>query len=163
MEVTRKGLGCRRKRNISTCVETCCCFKLARQRPSPSPSDPFLVHPPRTASMAVLSSPLILIQSIPPVTRIFTLTTIACSGLYAWFWWKGLASEAADYMTVVPGSALFHPWTLVTSMFVETTVFEVCQLWNLFRHTISEFMPVHCIHDICPSLAEIPRKIMGKH
>ncbi|KAG5647783.1 hypothetical protein DXG03_008506 [Asterophora parasitica] len=74
--------------------------------------------------MAVLSSPLILVQAIPPVTRGFTILTILSSGLYAWLWWKGLGAVAADYMTVVPGSALFHPWTLVTSMFVETTIFE---------------------------------------
>jgi len=75
--------------------------------------------------MAVLSSPLALVQSIPPVTRVFTVTTIASSGLYGWLCWRGLQSEAADYMTVVPGSALFHPWTLVTSLFVETTIFEL--------------------------------------
>ncbi|KAF5384908.1 hypothetical protein D9615_001297 [Tricholomella constricta] len=74
--------------------------------------------------MAVLSSPLILVQSIPPVTRSFTVATIVCSGVYAWLWWKGLGLEAAEYMTMVPGSALFRPWTLVTSMFVETSVFE---------------------------------------
>ncbi|KAG5651420.1 hypothetical protein H0H81_008704 [Sphagnurus paluster] len=74
--------------------------------------------------MAVLSSPLVLIQSVPPVTRGFTLATILGSGVYAWCWWNGLALEAAQYLTVVPGSALFHPWTLVTSMFIETTLFE---------------------------------------
>ncbi|RDB28848.1 hypothetical protein Hypma_015796 [Hypsizygus marmoreus] len=74
--------------------------------------------------MAVLSSPVILIQSIPPVTRIFTAATIICSGVYGWLCWKGLGAEAAQYMTVVPGSALFQPWTLVTSAFVETTIFE---------------------------------------
>ncbi|KAF8078883.1 putative PDUPA2 [Lyophyllum atratum] len=74
--------------------------------------------------MAVLSSPLALIQSIPPVTRGFTLATIVFSGLYGWLCLKGLGTEAAQYMTVVPGSALFYPWTLVTSMFVETTLLE---------------------------------------
>ncbi|KDR85454.1 hypothetical protein GALMADRAFT_261155 [Galerina marginata CBS 339.88] len=74
--------------------------------------------------MAVLSSPLVLIQSIPPVTRVFTAATILSSALYAYLCWKGLASEAASYMTVVPGSALYAPWTLLTSAFVETTIFE---------------------------------------
>ncbi|KAG6841747.1 hypothetical protein C0991_007076 [Blastosporella zonata] len=74
--------------------------------------------------MAVLSSPLVLLQSIPPVTRIFTAATIIFSGLYAWLCWKGLEAEAANWMLVVPGTALFHPWTLVTSMFVETSIFE---------------------------------------
>ncbi|KAG6814109.1 hypothetical protein H0H92_002104 [Tricholoma furcatifolium] len=74
--------------------------------------------------MAVLSSPLVLLQSIPPVTRAFTAATILSSGAYAWLRWKGMGLEAADWMLVVPGSALFHPWTLVTSMFVETTIIE---------------------------------------
>ncbi|KAG6910535.1 hypothetical protein DXG01_009954 [Tephrocybe rancida] len=74
--------------------------------------------------MAVLSSPLVLLQSIPPVTRVFTAATIISSSVYGWLCWKGLGTEAADWMLVVPGTALFHPWTLVTSMFVETTVFE---------------------------------------
>ncbi|GLB35903.1 putative eukaryotic integral membrane protein (DUF1751) [Lyophyllum shimeji] len=74
--------------------------------------------------MAVLSSPLILIQSIPPVTRGFTLATVIFSTVYGWLCWKGLGPQAAQYMTVVPGSALFYPWTLVTSMFVETSLLE---------------------------------------
>ena len=79
-------------------------------------------------AMAVLSSPIVLFQSIPPVTRGFTAATVVCSGIYAWLCWKGLVSEASQYMTLVPGSALFQPWTLVTSVFVETTVFEVCHI-----------------------------------
>jgi hypothetical protein len=82
--------------------------------------------------MAVLSSPLALVQSIPPVTRVFTATTIASSGLYGWLCWRGLQSEAADYMTVVPGSTLFHPWTLVTSVCVETTIFEASQTFVVY-------------------------------
>jgi len=78
--------------------------------------------------MAILSSPIVLFQSIPPVTRGFTVATVACSGIYGWLCWKGLVSEASQYMTLVPGSALFQPWTLVTSVFVETTVLEVCNI-----------------------------------
>ncbi|KAF8913111.1 eukaryotic integral membrane protein-domain-containing protein [Gymnopilus junonius] len=74
--------------------------------------------------MAVLSSPLVLIQSIPPVTRAFTAATFLSSALYAYLCWKGLSSEAAYYMTVVPGSALYAPWTLLTSALVETSIFE---------------------------------------
>lgn len=75
--------------------------------------------------MAVLSSPLVLIQSIPPVTRAFTAATILSSALYAWLCWKGLASDASHYLTLVPGSSLFAPWTFFTSAFVETSIFEV--------------------------------------
>lgn len=74
--------------------------------------------------MAVLSSPLVLIQSIPPVTRAFTAATVLSSALYAWLCWKGLASDASHYLTLVPGSSLFTPWTFFTSAFVETSIFE---------------------------------------
>nr|BAH22604.1 hypothetical protein UPA2 [Pholiota nameko] len=78
--------------------------------------------------MAVLSSPLVLLQSIPPVTRAFTSATIASSALYGYLSWKGMGPEAAHYLTIVPGSAFYAPWTLLTSAFVETTVFEATSL-----------------------------------
>jgi len=74
--------------------------------------------------MAVLLSPMILIQSIPPVTRGFTFATVVFSAVYGWLCLQGLGQAAAQYMTVVPASALFYPWTLVTSMFVETSLLE---------------------------------------
>lgn len=75
--------------------------------------------------MAILSSPIATIQSIPTVTRYWTVSTIAASCLYAWLEWKGYGSEAAPYLTLVPGSALFAPWTLVISGLVETTILEL--------------------------------------
>ncbi|KAF9486292.1 DUF1751-domain-containing protein [Pholiota conissans] len=75
--------------------------------------------------MAVLSSPLVMLQSVPPVTRAFTGATIASSALYGYLCWKGLGPEAAHYMTIVPGSAFYAPWTLFTSVFVEITIFEL--------------------------------------
>jgi hypothetical protein len=75
--------------------------------------------------MAVLSSPIVLFQAVPPVTRAFTGATILSSALYAYLHWKGLGPEAVQYMLIVPGSALYAPWTLLTSAFVETTIFEV--------------------------------------
>ncbi|KAF4623595.1 hypothetical protein D9613_002223 [Agrocybe pediades] len=74
--------------------------------------------------MAVLSSPLVLIQSIPPVTRAFTAATVLSSAFYGYLCWKGLQADASYYMTIVPGTALYAPWTLLTSAFVETTIFE---------------------------------------
>ncbi|KAF9015629.1 eukaryotic integral membrane protein-domain-containing protein [Cyathus striatus] len=74
--------------------------------------------------MAVLSSPLLLIQSVPPVTRAFTAATVVSSALYVFLWWKGVWPEVAHYMTLVPGSSIFTPWTFFTSAFVETTIFE---------------------------------------
>jgi hypothetical protein len=75
--------------------------------------------------MAILSSPLVLIQSVPPVTRAFTFATIISTAFYAYLCWKGMAPEAVRYMTLVPGSALYAPWALFTSAFVETSIFEV--------------------------------------
>ncbi|PFH49701.1 hypothetical protein AMATHDRAFT_62718 [Amanita thiersii Skay4041] len=83
--------------------------------------------------MAILSSPLSLIQSIPPVTRFFTAATLISSAAYAWLSWSGMAPEAAPYLTMIPGSSLFHPWTFVTSALIETS------LWELFATLI--FVP----------------------
>ncbi|KAJ7597523.1 eukaryotic integral membrane protein-domain-containing protein [Mycena floridula] len=73
--------------------------------------------------MAFLFSPLVFIQQIPPVTRLFTLGTLAFSILHAWLRWNG--GQSTPYLTLVPGSSLFYPWTFVTSVFVETTIVEL--------------------------------------
>ncbi|KAF8640642.1 hypothetical protein AX17_000299 [Amanita inopinata Kibby_2008] len=75
--------------------------------------------------MAVLSSPLSLVQSIPPVTRAFTAATVLSSTAYGWLWWSGMSQDAASYLVMVPGSTLFHPWTFVTSALVETSIMEL--------------------------------------
>ena len=90
-----------------------------------SPSVAVGVSVPTCHKMAVLSSPLVLLQSVPPVTRAFTGLTIVSSALYAYLSWKGWETEAAHYMAIVPGSAFYAPWTLLTSAFVEPTIFEV--------------------------------------
>ncbi|KAF4604951.1 hypothetical protein EYR40_003734 [Pleurotus pulmonarius] len=72
--------------------------------------------------MAILSSPLQVITSTPPVTRGFTAATVAFSALYAWLQWHG--AGPTPYLTLLPGSSLFYPWTLFTSAFVETNIFE---------------------------------------
>lgn len=77
-----------------------------------------------SGKMAVLSSPLGLILSVPPVTRAFTGATIVFSALYGYLSWKGMDLEASNYMTVVPGYAFYAPWTLLTSAFVEVTIWE---------------------------------------
>ncbi|KAJ6503352.1 eukaryotic integral membrane protein [Mycena vitilis] len=73
--------------------------------------------------MAVLPSPLLFLASIPPVTRGFTTATIVASLFYAWLRWNGTTDT--PYLTVVPGSSLFYPWTFVTSVLVETSIFEL--------------------------------------
>ncbi|KAF6766649.1 eukaryotic integral membrane protein-domain-containing protein [Ephemerocybe angulata] len=75
--------------------------------------------------MAMLSSPLVLIQSVPPVTRAFTAATLVTSALYGWCWWRGVGPDAAFYTTLIPGSLIYAPWTLLTSALVETTIWEL--------------------------------------
>lgn len=85
--------------------------------------------------MALLSSPLHFLTSIPPVTRAFTAATVASTFLYGFLVWQGTTST--PYLTLIPGSSLFYPWTFVTSALVETSIFEVSisycglQLWKL--------------------------------
>lgn len=79
--------------------------------------------------MAVLSSPIQLIQSIPPVTRAFTFATILFSGFYAWLRYQGLDSTYAHWFLLIPGTSFFSPWTFLTSALVELSIFEV----NIFH------------------------------
>ncbi|KII94093.1 hypothetical protein PLICRDRAFT_100922 [Plicaturopsis crispa FD-325 SS-3] len=71
--------------------------------------------------MAVLSSPLQILASIPPVTRGFTAATIVSSLLYFWLHWHDVRTP---YLTLEPGSGIFYPWTFVLSGLVETSVPE---------------------------------------
>lgn len=75
--------------------------------------------------MAVLSSPLQYITSTPPVTRAWTAATVFCSGLYFWLAWRNNDDYTAPWLTLIPGSSLFYPWTLVTAGLVETSVIEL--------------------------------------
>lgn len=86
--------------------------------------------------MAVLSSPIQLFQSIPPVTRAFTIATVASSGLYAWLTYQGMEQTAAQFMLLVPGSSLFAPWTFLTSALVELSLFEASPAHLIFTRCL---------------------------
>ncbi|KAF8604109.1 DUF1751-domain-containing protein [Ceratobasidium sp. AG-I] len=86
--------------------------------------------------MALLTSPLTIIQQTPPTTKIFTLCTVIFSLGYmlASYYdppspersltnWAG--PDHFPYLVVIPGSVLWYPWTLLTSMFVETHLIEL--------------------------------------
>ncbi|KAG0707486.1 eukaryotic integral membrane protein-domain-containing protein [Suillus ampliporus] len=73
--------------------------------------------------MAILSTPLQYINSVPPVTRFFTAATLASSTLYLWIRWT--TNNPVPYLTMVPGTSLFFPWTLATSALVEISVIEL--------------------------------------
>ncbi|KAG2156644.1 DUF1751-domain-containing protein [Suillus bovinus] len=74
--------------------------------------------------MAILSTPLQYIKSVPPVTRFFTAATLAFSTLYLWIRWTTGPTPVA-YLTLVPGTSLFFPWTFATSALVEISVVEL--------------------------------------
>ncbi|KAH8835492.1 eukaryotic integral membrane protein [Flagelloscypha sp. PMI_526] len=73
--------------------------------------------------MAILSTPVDFIKSIPPATRAFTATTIIASLAYNWFQWQGHPPPA--WLVLIPGSSLFFPWTFLTSAVVETSLLEL--------------------------------------
>lgn len=75
--------------------------------------------------MAILSTPLQYLTSTPPVTRGFAAATIAATSLYLWISWS-TGSVDTPWLTLVPGSSLFYPWTFATSALVEVTIIEVC-------------------------------------
>ncbi|KAN0133210.1 Eukaryotic integral membrane protein (DUF1751) domain containing protein [Lactarius tabidus] len=74
--------------------------------------------------MAVFS-PIQLVASIPPVTRTFAAATVSLSLFYLYLQWRLGPEYPAPYLTLVPGSSLFYPWTFFTSVFVETTIIEL--------------------------------------
>ncbi|KAG2118037.1 eukaryotic integral membrane protein-domain-containing protein [Suillus discolor] len=74
--------------------------------------------------MAILSTPLQYIKSVPPVTRFFTAATLASSTLYLWIRWTTGPTPVA-YLTLVPGTSLFFPWTFATSALVEISIIEL--------------------------------------
>ncbi|KIK96394.1 hypothetical protein PAXRUDRAFT_826018 [Paxillus rubicundulus Ve08.2h10] len=74
--------------------------------------------------MAILSTPLQYLTSIPPVTRAFTAATLVASSLYLWIWWT-TGTTYIPWLTLVPGSSLFYPWTFATSALVEVSILEL--------------------------------------
>ncbi|KAH7930425.1 DUF1751-domain-containing protein [Leucogyrophana mollusca] len=77
--------------------------------------------------MAILSTPLQYLNSVPPVTRAFTACTVAASSVYLWIQWTSVVTGPAvvPYLTLVPGASLFYPWTFATSALVEISIIEL--------------------------------------
>ncbi|KAG9314051.1 eukaryotic integral membrane protein-domain-containing protein [Chiua virens] len=74
--------------------------------------------------MAILSSPLQYLTSVPPVTRAFVAATLAVTSLYLWIQWS-TGTVYIPWLTLVPGSSFFYPWTFATSALVEVTIIEL--------------------------------------
>lgn len=112
--------------------------------------------------MAVFS-PIQLIASVPPLTRFFTLATVLLSLFYLYLQWKSDATYPMPYLTLVPGTSLFYPWTFFTSVFVETTIYEVCfhphSQPNDSRSDATFLARLHAHRR--PSLSPLPRAALG--
>jgi hypothetical protein len=112
--------------------------------------------------MAVFS-PIQLIASVPPLTRFFTLATVLLSLFYLYLQWKSEATYPMPYLTLVPGTSLFYPWTFFTSVFVETTIYEVCchphSQPNDSRSDATFLARLHARRR--PSLSPLPRTALG--
>jgi len=74
--------------------------------------------------MAILSSPLQYLAAVPPVTRAWTAATVVSTLFYFWVAWK-THNDYAPYITLVPGSSIFYPWTFFSSALVETSIIEL--------------------------------------
>jgi len=74
--------------------------------------------------MAILSTPLQYLASVPVVTRAWAAATIVFSSFYFWITWK-THNYDTPYITLVPGSSVFYPWTFLTAALVETSIVEL--------------------------------------
>lgn len=77
--------------------------------------------------MALLNSPLQTFMNIPPATKAFTIITVLLSGTYLYLSSQQISNEGASfpYLVMVPGSAVWYPWTIITSGFVELHFIEL--------------------------------------
>ena len=112
--------------------------------------------------MVVLSTPLVLLQSIPPVTRAFSFATAVSTSLYAYLTWKGFEADASYYMTVVPGTAIYAPWTLFTSALVEISIFEVSNASTPTEFRSRNHRAVYRDTSLCSSITKILGAGLGK-
>lgn len=72
--------------------------------------------------------------NIPPVTRVLLILILALSFLYTLGRYQKLPSSynpsnvnapLVPYLTLVPSSCLYYPWTLLTATFVERSIFSL--------------------------------------
>lgn len=137
--------------------------------------------------MALLTSPLTIIQQTPPTTKIFTACTVVFSlgyilgsfyappiGERSLMNWVG--PEHFPYLVVIPGSVLWYPWTLLTSMFVETHMIELIlslivvppslryleRLWGAIETAKFIFVTVVVSNVIAVGLSWIEYVVIGK-
>ena len=112
--------------------------------------------------MTILSSPVQYVVSTPPVTRAFTAATVVLSLLYYWVSWSSGDSYAAPYLTLVPGTSLFYPWSFLTAGLVETSVIEVCDpLDFVVGHALTSLAAAGRDNPVHPPFTTLLRAVMG--
>lgn len=119
----------------------------------------------RTSASTLMAvfSPIQLIASVPPLTRFFTLATVLLSLFYLYLQWKSDATYPLPYLTLVPGTSLFYPWTFFTSVFVETTIYEVCCHPHSQPNHSSDATFIARLHaHRHPSLSPLPGAALGR-
>ncbi|KZV99051.1 DUF1751-domain-containing protein [Exidia glandulosa HHB12029] len=70
--------------------------------------------------MAILSTPLQYVTSIPLATRVFTALMVVVPVVYSWLDMR--SRDPRPLFTAVPGVILYTPWTVLTALFVETNI-----------------------------------------
>ncbi len=75
--------------------------------------------------MAFLSTPLDTFHSTPPATRAFVILVAVCSVGYQYYDYHH--GSALPYLLLVPGSWIWYPWTILSSVLFEISFLEVIE------------------------------------
>lgn len=82
--------------------------------------------------MAVLSTPLQYLTSVPPATRTLAVLLIVFPAAYRWLEFSHY--EPANYFLLIPGFFWLRPWTLVTAALIEINIFEARSAFARYSH-----------------------------
>lgn len=78
--------------------------------------------------MAILSSPWQYIASTPPATKVYSFLILALSAIHFALLFVVPHDDGRPFtpwLTVIPGTSFWYPWSFFTASFVETSVIEV--------------------------------------
>src|ERR1700761_1072292 len=78
--------------------------------------------------MAILSSPWQYIASTPPATKAYSFLLLALSAIHFALLFVVPHDDGRPFtpwLTVIPGTSFWYPWSFFTASFVETSVIEV--------------------------------------
>lgn len=94
--------------------------------------------------MALLSTPLDTWNSTPPVTKAFTITLLVASLGYQYASFTATHTEGKSpvyfaWLLLYPGWWIYNPWTIVTCVLVEPSIFGVRKGNSLVFFHLSNF------------------------